>query len=211
MATIVLGALAAFVLYIPIPFVVKEVMRRKSLATVRKTGNVYLTFDDGPDPEATPAILDLLRQNGAKAAFFMLGESVAKYPNIVKHIIAEGHEIGEHSYGHTHPWKGSPLRSAVDLIKGGHALQQHPRPASASYFRPPFGKLNLVTLLYVWLTKKKVVFWNVDPRDYDPASSAETVARFAMDRLDAGSIILLHDGRRGPDRSRPPSPSPPSS
>jgi len=192
--TIIILALA-FVLYIPFPFVVKTWMRRRFLVTVRKSGYTCLTFDDGPCPIATPQILDLLQKNGVKATFFLLGEKVEKYPDLVDRIMADGHEVGEHSYSHSHPWKCSPLRSITDLTRGGQTLKRYTAQGTTC-FRPPYGKLNLFTLIYLWITKRQVAFWDIDPKDYRE-HCGRMVAQKIGDRFRTGSVVLLHDGRNG--------------
>ncbi len=195
--TLLIGGLAlAFVLYIPFPFVVKTWLRRKFLAEIRKSGYVCLTFDDGPCPEATPQILALLKQHGIQATFFVVGEKVAKHPDLADKIAADGHEIAEHSFSHSHPWKCNPLRSTIDLIKGGQALKHYQAYQSSIRFRPPYGKFNLFTLLYVWITRKQVAFWDIDPKDYRDYSG-DGAALQAINQLRPGSVILLHDGRNG--------------
>lgn len=186
--------LCIITLYIFFPWGVKLLIRRRFLREAKSTNTVFLTFDDGPNPDATPAILELLRKADAKATFFVLGKNVEQYPDIAKSIIDHGHEIGEHSYAHLHAWKTGPLKTWQDLVRGERALQTLANHDGA-LFRPPFGKLNLATLLYIWLGRKKVAFWNIDPEDYD-ASSAQEVAEHVTRNLEAGDVILLHDGRR---------------
>lgn len=197
---ILIGAALAFVLYIPFPFVIKCVMRTRFLSTVGKSGFICLTFDDGPCPEATPQILAILKQNGIKATFFLVGEKVVAYPGLTDKILADGHQVGEHSYSHSHPWKCSPWRSAVDLIKGGHVFKRYQVLRQSIYFRPPYGKFNLLTLLYVWITKKQVAFWDIDPQDYRDYSGRE-IAQKAIAQLHTNSIVLLHDGRNNANDS----------
>lgn len=193
--TIMIIVLFLIIIYIPIPYVITKMMRRQFLNTLRMSGCVYLTFDDGPHPEATPKILELLEKAGVRATFFLLGENVEKHRDIVAKIVSQGHEIGSHGYSHLHPWKSNPYHSLLDLIRGDKIIKQCKTPESTSYFRPPYGKFNLITLLYVLITKKKVVFWNVDPKDYKE-TLGERVALSVMRTIHPGSIVLLHDGRQ---------------
>jgi peptidoglycan/xylan/chitin deacetylase (PgdA/CDA1 family) len=190
------GLALTFILYILLPFAVVTLWRKKFLAKIRKSGYVCLTFDDGPCPKTTPPILALLKQYGIHATFFLIGEKAAKYPDLVNKIIADGHEVGEHSYSHSHPWKCSPARAAIDLIKGGQALKHVQTPRRSICFRPPYGKFNLFTLIYVRTTRKRVAFWDIDPKDYR-AYSGHTVAQKVIDQFHPGAVILLHDGRHG--------------
>jgi peptidoglycan/xylan/chitin deacetylase (PgdA/CDA1 family) len=197
MSIVLLGAtvLGIGFLYFLFPLAVNQFMRRSFSEKAKKSGSICLSFDDGPHPEATPAILDLLKAKNSKATFFLVGENVERYPALTARIIADGHEIGEHSYSHTHPWRTSPLRSLDDLRKGARTLAPYEMVHHFSLFRPPFGKFNLVTLLYVWLSKKHVAFWTVDPKDYQQ-DSGEAVFNLLLPHLHPGSVILLHDGRR---------------
>ena len=167
-------------------------MRRRFINTFRMSGCVCLTFDDGPHPESTPKILELLEKTGVRATFFLLGENVEKHPDIVAKIVSHGHEIGAHGYSHLHPWKSDPYNSLLDLIKGDKIIKQCKAPESNRYFRPPYGKFNLITLLYVLITKRKVVFWNVDPKDYKE-TLAERVPGIAQRAKELGVESIAYN------------------
>ena len=183
--------------YFLVPWAFKIVMRRRFVCAIRRSGCTCLTFDDGPHPEATNQILDLLRAAGAKATFFLIGEKVERYPELVARIQAMGHEIGEHSYHHTHAWKTGPYGSYVDLEKGRRIIGKYVSSQSPIAFRPPYGKLNLVTLLYVILRRRRLTFWDIDPKDFG-SPSPESIADAVNAKMRAGSTILLHDGRSSP-------------
>ena len=168
-----------FCLYIIFPWVLKFVLRTKFLSDIKVSKNVCLTFDDGPNPDSTPEILKLLEKSKAKATFFLLGMNAEKYPHLVKAIIQGGHEIGEHSYRHSHPWKCNPVHSIQDHILAHQCLS---------------------VCLYMLLRRKKPVFWNVNPRDYEQ-TSAEMIFRHVKNNLCPGAVILLHDGRHNGARS----------
>jgi len=191
----IIAVLCAAMIYILFPWAAKLSIRKQFLGGAKNTGTVFLTFDDGPNPDSTPEILKLLKTANAKATFFVLGKNVELYPDIARSIIDHGHEIGEHSYEHLHAWKAGPLKTWRDLVRGERALEVRSLVTRGEVsFRPPFGKLNLATLLYVWLGKKKVAFWNIDPEDYK-ARSAQEVANHVIRNIKAGDVILLHDGR----------------
>ena len=187
--------------YIGLPHVAKIVLRKRFLDRIVKSGFVCVTFDDGPSPDVTPAILDILEEAKAKATFFVVGQAAEQYPEIMERIKVAGHEIGEHSYWHSHAWANGPLLTTKDLIAGGKVVGNYAGADSKTSFRPPYGKLNLATLAYIWFGKKRTVFWNVDPKDY--RRSAENETRGGLkDRLREGSVVLLHDGRLdGPGRA----------
>lgn len=190
---IIISLISLFTLYIVFPSVVKIFLRKKFLFELQKNNSIYLTFDDGPHPYATPAILKLLTEFGVKATFFIIGKNALKYPQLVSDIIKEGHEIGEHSFSHKHPWKSDPLSSIIDIIRNNKAFKK--MKISSASIRPPHGKLNLVTLIHAVISKKKIVFWNIDSKDYCSESST-IVAENVINRLKQNNVILLHDGRK---------------
>lgn len=182
------------VFYIIIPWGIGKLLRRKFLYKLKKSGLVCLTFDDGPDPKSTPEILRTLKEADIKATFFVIGENVNKYPDLALKITEMGHEIGGHSYQHIHPWKSRPFHSLQDIIRGNQIINKYLSSDKPFLFRPPYGKFNLITLLYVLFSGYRVVFWNIDPKDYEQ-KTADGIAAYLMERLSPGSIILLHDGR----------------
>lgn len=163
---------------------------------------VYLTFDDGPEPENTPAVLDILQQNGIKATFFVVGNQIEKYPEILRRIYQEGHAIGNHSYNHVYrELYQSPnsyfsqLRHTDDIIKS--IIGVRPRIS-----RAPGGSAGSFTKEY-WENLKKLgyteVGWNVSSGD---ASSAKAngivnniVAQMDNKHLWSHVTLLMHDGR----------------
>ncbi len=190
---LVLAALPA--VYIVIPSVFKIILRKKFLKGIKINNFIYLTFDDGPCPESTPRILDLLKEHDVKATFFLSGNNIEKYPKLVDKILAGGHAAGCHGYNHLHPWKTDPYNSILDFKKFNNSLKKtDPSAISVKLYRPPYGKFNLVTLAYILLSHKKSIFWDIDPEDYrnpDPYS----IASYIIDRIDTNCVILLHDGR----------------
>jgi peptidoglycan/xylan/chitin deacetylase (PgdA/CDA1 family) len=181
-------------LYFVVPWLAKHLLARRLAGGVERSGSACLTFDDGPDPVTTSLVLDELDRAGIKATFFALGRNVERHPEIARQILLGGHELGEHGYDHLHAWKTAPWRYLRDLLRGGAAVARHLPPSRRAPFRPPYGEINLLTLLYVWLTGRRLVMWNVNPRDFE-ATSAAAVARAVGDRLTTGSVVLLHDAR----------------
>lgn len=152
---------------------------------------VALTFDDGPDPVFTPQILDKLKAHGVKATFFLLGENVVQYPEIVKRIAAEGHQIGNHTFSHPdltkidQGWFQWELQHTDQLIK--NLVGYSPR-----FFRPTYGGIDEPKL--AWATKQDymTIQWTIDTLDWegrDKGTIANTVTAEAM----PGSIILQHN------------------
>lgn len=187
-------------LYLPIAYIVLHILRiQYNLHCRRYKGIVCLTFDDGPDPDATPAILRVLNANGIHSTFFVLGTNVKEHPELITAMQRDGHEIGEHGYSHLHPWKSLPWEYIHDLIAGHKALNRLLDSSGHSIYRPTYGKGNALTLMYAWLSRKQLSFWNVDPHDYI-MKSAPDIVKSVLDQIlknEGSSVVLLHDGRTG--------------
>lgn len=154
--------------------------------------SVYLTFDDGPIPEATPFILDTLSKYGVKATFFMVGDNVRKYPHLFERIKAEGHQIGNHTYNHM----GSVRHTLRTYVKNTNKANEL---IHSKYFRPPHGWMRPAA--YIWLTRKyKVVMWDVVTRDYSKLLTAEDVVNNIKTYTRNGSIITFHDSLKSIDK-----------
>lgn len=160
-------------------------------------GNVAITFDDGPNPEFTPAILDILAKHQAKATFFLVGEQAARYPELVRRIAAEGHVVASHTMSHPEAPKASGDILRREVKENGELLQRI-TGMPVRYFRPPYGYFNVD---YFQASKQyglTVVLWSIVPRDWE-RPPRDVLAKRAIDELQPGSIILLHDG--GGDRT----------
>jgi peptidoglycan/xylan/chitin deacetylase (PgdA/CDA1 family) len=164
--------------------------------TIRRV--VALTFDDGPHPDRTPKILDVLARHGVKATFFVIGERAEVYPDIVRRIAAEGHLIGNHTYSHStrFPWMGES-RMKEDIHWCDIVLEKITgfRPI---LFRPPFGVKNpplgrAVGNRYI------AVGWDVRSLDTVSRWPREKVFERVRRRIRPGSVVLLHDDREGGD------------
>ena len=155
---------------------------------------VYLTFDDGPIPEATPFILDTLRDFNAKATFFMVGDNVRKYPELRERIIAEGHQVGNHTHNHI----GGLFRLIRDYM---YNVEKANAYIKSHYFRPPHGWMRLG--IYAWLSRKyKVVMWDLVTRDYSKWLTADDVVHNIKRYARNGSIITFHDSLKSIDKLR---------
>ena len=146
---------------------------------------VYLTFDDGPIPEATPFILDTLKSFDIKATFFMVGDNVSKYPELYERIKAEGHQVGNHTHNHLGAFKHWTLTYIMNTKKANDLIGAH-------LFRPPHGLMRWSE--YYWLRKKyKIVMWDLVTRDYSKWLTAEDVLDNVKRYVRNGSIITFHD------------------
>lgn len=155
---------------------------------------VYLTFDDGPIPEATPFILETLAEYGIKATFFMVGDNVHKYPELYRRIVEEGHQVGNHTYHHLGAFKHWTTTYIIDTFKANELIHSH-------LFRPPHGIMRQSE--YYWLNKEfKIVMWDIVTRDYSKWMSAEDVVNNVKRYVRNGSIITFHDSLKSISKLR---------
>jgi peptidoglycan-N-acetylglucosamine deacetylase len=152
----------------------------------------YLTFDDGPNPQHTPRLLDLLARHGIKASFFVVGQKVERHPDIVARIVAEGHMLGNHSYSH---WSFKPMTQAGRLkeIRQTDELLQRYTGQAVHRMRPPAGQMAPALLWHFALNRRNLVHWSYDSLDYQQPQHAELVARLLDTPPAPGDIILMHD------------------
>lgn len=155
---------------------------------------VYLTFDDGPIPEATPFILDTLARFDIKATFFMVGDNVRKHPELFQRVVAAGHRIGNHTFHHLGGFRHSIRHYNADAELANELLH-------TDLFRPPHGWMRLDQ--YFWLGRKyRIVMWDLVTRDYSkwmtPERVLDNVKRYARN----GSIITFHDSLKSIDKLR---------
>ena len=162
---------------------------------------VALTFDDGPDPEVTPKILDMLKGHKAKATFFVIGQHVEKYPELAQRIVAEGHEIGNHTHTHPRLFNLKLTRGMQTEIERATATIQHVTGVKPVLFRPPIGLKNPHLAIVSRRLGLRVVMWSLHARDTlfrDPRRISQRVLK----RIRPGDIVDLHDGHDLPGQRR---------
>ncbi len=182
----------------------RQIARRAMVASVPKrfliAGGpskqrlVWLTFDDGPDPEHTPRLLDVLKANNVRATFFVIGAKVERHPDLVRRMAKEGHSVGQHTFSHR-SFEEMSNRELLEEVRRTRGLLGGILGASPPFFRPPHGKLGIGSLCRLWHAGQQVVLWNVDPKDYILASTSTLLDWFRTNPLQAGDIVLLHDNR----------------
>jgi len=152
---------------------------------------VTLTFDDGPDPEWTPRVLDLLEREGVRGAFFLIGRRAEKASAIARRIARAGHDLGNHTWSHASLWRCGPRGTAREIHDGHTAIAQA-TGAPPRFFRPPWGKTNLAMFGELRRLGTPCVFWTVQPESRRPVDPAEQ-ARRGTARARPGAIFDLHD------------------
>jgi len=152
---------------------------------------LYLTFDDGPHPKATPFVLDQLRKYGAKATFFCIGANVEKYPEVFQQIIQEGHSIGNHTYDHLNGWKTNDELYFRNVEKAQQVI-------NSDLFRPPFGRITKFQqkIISGLRLKLKTIMWHVLSADFDDSLNADQCYLNVVNNAEKGSIVVFHDSQK---------------
>ena len=149
---------------------------------------VYLTFDDGPHPEATPFVLNVLQKYNVKATFFLLGKNAKAQPVLVERLRSEGHVIGNHGMNHLNGW----FTGLDDYLKDA---EEGRKTTGSNLFRPPYGKLNIGQYRKLKETEQ-IVFWDVISGDFDEVIDGKRVTGNVMNHVRNGSIIVMHDSAK---------------
>ncbi|RRR96558.1 polysaccharide deacetylase family protein [Glycomyces terrestris] len=167
------------------------------LGTRNHTGDdaVALTFDDGPSPEWTPKVLDMLRERGVKATFCLIGAYAEAYPELVADIAREGHTLCNHSWYHEFDlgeWSEEEIRA--NLQRTNDAILKAAPGAEVAYFRHPGGRWTDEAIAVAADLGMESLHWTVDPSDWDNETTEAQIREHVLDRAGPGAIILLHDG-----------------
>jgi peptidoglycan/xylan/chitin deacetylase (PgdA/CDA1 family) len=167
------------------PYIVKQLFPKAiwRMNTLHK--KIYLTFDDGPIPDVTPWVLDLLKKEKIKATFFCVGENVDANPEIYKQILKDGHSIGNHTYNHLNGWKTLSKKYIRNVYKCSNSVQSH-------LFRPPYGKIRNKQISTL-KSQYAFIMWDVLSGDYDKKTSSEKCLKNVTSNVRNGSIIIFHD------------------
>lgn len=160
---------------------------------------VYLTFDDGPDPEWTPRVLDVLEQADVKATFFAIGQQAQRAPDLMRRIHAAGHAVGNHTFSHRHPWFMSQRTARAQVRDGANALSDV-LGVTPRFYRPPHGRQRACMSDEAQRCGEQVVLWDISAVDWGPlGASAEGIAK-RLDAVKGGDVVLMHDGRNQHNR-----------
>ena len=151
---------------------------------------IYLTFDDGPHPVATPFVLDELKKYNAKATFFCIGKNVIEHPGIYKNIIQQGHAVGNHTQNHLNGWKTSDEMYLKNIIQASKYID-------TNLFRPPYGRITAFQAKQVMEKMNyKIVMWSVLSGDFDLKLTVEDCYRNVVKASIPGSVIVFHDSEK---------------
>ena len=157
---------------------------------------IFLTFDDGPHPQATTFVLDELKKYNAKASFFCIGNNVLAYPSVYANILKEGHVVGNHTYDHLNGWK-CDTTAYLNNIKAAAKL------IDSDFFRPPYGRISKQQIRQLKNDTdmpNKIIMWDVLSGDFDLSLTGEECAANVIKKSSPGSIIVFHDSVKAWDR-----------
>ena len=159
---------------------------------------VYLTFDDGPDPQWTPRVLDVLATAGVPATFFVIGSAARREPALVRRAAAEGHEIANHTFGHRHPWFIGTTQARRQVSEGAQAIEDILGRAPR-FYRSPHGRNRACMTEEAGERGEATVMWDLSAIDWGFMGRAERIAT-RLQRVRPGHIVLMHDGRNRHNR-----------
>ena len=153
---------------------------------------LYLTFDDGPTPEVTEEVLNILDRYKAKATFFCLGRNVERHQEIFRSIVDRGHSVGNHTYSHLKGWRSENEVYFEDIELAGQHIK-------SSLFRPPYGQIRRSQIRHL-KKKYKIVLWEIMSHDYKNRISKERSLQALLRYTREGSIIVFHDSLKAWDK-----------
>jgi peptidoglycan/xylan/chitin deacetylase (PgdA/CDA1 family) len=153
---------------------------------------IHLSFDDGPHPQSTPEILQILAKHRVKASFFCLGKNIMQYPEIVQDIQMHGHILGYHGYYHT-----DPTFQTLAAFKKNITV---PKEWPIAHFRPPYGRIRPDQFYYAGIQPKQWVFWNLLIHDFKPKFNVTKAEKQICSHLQTPKPLLcvMHDGPHAP-------------
>ena len=156
-------------------------------------GQPWLTFDDGPDPIATPAVLGILEEFGVKAHFFCNGKQIERYPNLFRAIIDAGHGVGNHGWDHLDGWKTSTRAYLENAIQSEKFI-------SSKWYRPPYGRLTSGQERALRERGYHIAVWGIMAEDWKARESGLSCARRVLKHLNSNSIVAWHTNEKSRDR-----------
>jgi len=183
--------------FVKTPWWLKRIYSSYTWSIDSKDKVIYLSFDDGPHPEATPFVLNELKKYDARATFFCIGKNVEACPGIYRQIIEEGHSVGNHTYHHLNGWKAENDLYLADVNKASMLID-------SNLFRPPYGRITLFQARNIKGALKKssakIIMWDVLSGDFDPALSKEACLQNVILNTSKGSIVVFHDSEKALDK-----------
>ncbi len=170
-----------------IPVILQQLMPSYTWKVDTEDKQLFLTFDDGPHPEITPWVLAQLKEFGAKATFFCVGDNVRKYPEVYQQILKENHAVGNHTFHHLNGWKTETSDYLKDVSLAENYIQ-------SNLFRPPYGRIKRSQAKQL-VAKYRIIMWDRLSMDYlAQLNTEESLAQ--MKKVKKGSIVVFHDSEK---------------
>jgi len=173
------------------PGIISKIFKDRTWKIDTEENLLYLTFDDGPHPEATAFVLDELKKFNAKATFFCVGKNVKENFSLYERIISEGQKVGNHTYSHLNGWKTDDKIYLEDIAKAAKIID-------SDLFRPPYGRITKFQQKAISGNKLhlKTIMWDVLSGDFDPSVSGEDCYLNVVNNAKRGSIVVFHDSAK---------------
>ena len=186
---------------VKVPWLIKKLYPSLTWEKPTKEKILYLTFDDGPHPTATPFVLDQLAKYNARATFFCIGKNVVEQTALYKRILDEGHRTGNHTFNHLNGWKSSNQKYFQNIFEAAKYID-------SDLFRPPYGRISKFQIKLLQESKEnnyhstefKIIMWSVLSGDFDLNLSPEKCLQYVLLNAKPGSIIVFHDSTKAWDR-----------
>ena len=174
------------------PSIIKPIFKDLTWKIKTNKKEIFITFDDGPEPEVTPQVLSVLEQYSAKATFFCIGENIKKHPEIFRRVLAGGHSVGNHTENHLNGWKTDTFPYLKNVAK---CQRRH----QFSLYRPPYGKISKQQSNAL-KNRFKIIMWDVLSGDFDPKITKEKCLENVLGNSEEGSIIVFHDSQKAKEK-----------
>jgi peptidoglycan/xylan/chitin deacetylase (PgdA/CDA1 family) len=172
-----------------IPLFIQQIFNKRIWRIETNQRELFLTFDDGPHPRITTAVLDILKKHDVKATFFCIGDRVKRFPQIYKRILDEGHAVGNHTMHHLNGWKADLNEYCSDVEEAADYIH-------TNLFRPPYGRMNSKQFNFIASKEMKTIMWTVLSGDYDRRLSPREINKRIMTGMQKGNIYLFHDSEK---------------
>ena len=176
---------------VKVPWIIKRIFNDLVWKIPTREKVLYLTFDDGPHPTATPFVLEELKKYNARATFFCLGKNVAAHPAIYSSIMQAGHTVGNHTFNHLNGWKVNDKQYFQDIVEAKKYID-------SSLFRPPYGKITPFQAKHLKASPLSfdIIMWDVLSKDYDVTLTARDCSFNVVRHAQPGSIVVFHDSEK---------------